>query len=142
MSSEFNAVLVRRILGEIWNAGNLDLVDQLFSPNYVGYIGTTTELHGREQDKENLRVFRTAFPDLNLTIEDLVADGDKVIVRWTGRGTHTGEFRGLPPSGNQINVVGISIFLVVNNMVEREWQAFDSLTLMQQLGVIPAPSAS
>ena len=73
------------------------------------------------------------------TVDDLVAEGDKVVVRWTFRGTHPGEFQGVPPTGKQVTIIGISIFRIVGNKVVEDWTIIDLLGLLQQLGVIPPP---
>ena len=97
--SEENKAIVRRVNDEVFSQGNLDLVDELFSPNYVlhdpGIPGG--ELRGTEDFKQQwVGMFRTTFPDLQLSVEDQVAEGDKVVTRYTGRGTHQGELMGIP----------------------------------------------
>lgn len=142
MSTETNLALVSRIWDEVWNQGNLDAVDEIFSQTYLGHLPTPTGVvRGPEEFKQLVRSYRMAFPDVHLTVEDLIGQGDKVVARWTSRGTHQGEFAGLAPSGRKIDVMGISIFLLVNGMVQEEWEGFDRLLLMQQLGAIPSQGA-
>ncbi len=117
-------------------------MDELFSPNYVlhdpGIPGG--ELRGTESFKQKwVSMFRTAFPDLQLSVEDQVAEGDKVVTRYTGRGTHQGELMGLPPTNNEAVVSGIIVSRVSGGRIEEEWNNFDALGMMQQLGVIPPP---
>jgi steroid delta-isomerase-like uncharacterized protein len=140
--SEENKATLRRVNDEVFSQGNLDLVDDLFAPNYVlhdpGIPGG--ELRGTESFKQQwVSMFRTAFPDLQLSVEDQVAEGDKVVTRYTGRGTHQGELMGIPPTNNEVVVSGIIISRVSGGRIEEEWNSFDALGMMQQLGVIPEP---
>ncbi len=140
--SEENKAILRRVTDEVFNQGDLDLVDELFAPDYVlhdpGLPGG--ELRGTENFKQQwVTMFRTAFPDLQLSVEDQVAEGDRVVTRYTGRGTHQGELMGIPPTGNEVSVGGIIVSRVSGGRVEEEWNSFDALGMMQQLGVIPPP---
>jgi steroid delta-isomerase-like uncharacterized protein len=140
--SEENKAILRRVNDEVFSQGNLDLVDELFAPDYVlhdpGLPGG--ELRGTEHFKQRwVSMFRTAYPDLQLSVEDQIAEGDKVVARYTGRGTHQGELMGIPPTGNEVSVGGIIISRVSGGRVEEEWNSFDALGMMQQLGVIPPP---
>ncbi len=140
--SEENKATLRRVTDEVFSQGNLDEVDELFAPNYVlhdpGIPGG--ELRGTESFKQQwVSMFRTAFPDLQLSVEDQVAEGDKVVTRYTGRGTHQGELMGIPPTDNEVVVSGTIISRVSGGRIEEEWNNFDALGMMQQLGVIPPP---
>jgi steroid delta-isomerase-like uncharacterized protein len=140
--SEENKAVLRRVNDEVFVQRNLDLVDELFAPDYVlhdpGLPGG--ELRGTEDFKQRwVSMFRTAFPDLQLSVEDQVAEGDKVATRYTGRGTHQGELMGIPPTGNDVSVDGVIISRVSGGSIEEEWNNFDALGMMQQLGVIPPP---
>jgi predicted ester cyclase len=84
-------------------------------------------------------MFRSAFPDLRIIIEDQVAEGDKVVTRWRGSGTHQGDLFGIAPTGNRVSLVGITINRIEGGKVAEEWQIFDALGMMQQLGAIPSP---
>ena len=84
-------------------------------------------------------MYRSAFPDMQLTIEDQIAEGDKVVTRWTARGTHQGELMGIPPTGKQATVTGITVGRVANGKFVESWSNFDALGMMQQLGVVPVP---
>ena len=143
MSAEENKATLRRVPDEVFNKGNLDAVDELFTPDYVyhdpGVPGG--ELRGTEAFKEQwVSMFRTAFPDLQLTIEDQVAEGDKVVSRYTAQGTHQGELMGIPPTNNPVQIMGmiISRFSEEGKIAE-EWNLSDTLGMMQQLGAVPAP---
>ena len=140
--SEENKAVIRRVNDEVFGQGKLDLVDELFAANYVlhdpGIPGG--ELRGPENFKSQwVSMFRTAFPDLRLSVEDQVAEGEKVVTRYTGRGTHQGELMGIPPTNNQVEVSGIIISHVSDGKIEEEWNIFDALGMMQQLGVVPPP---
>jgi steroid delta-isomerase-like uncharacterized protein len=140
--SEENKAILRRVTDEVFGQGNLDLVDELFAADYVlhdpGIPGG--ELRGPEDFKQRwVSMFRTAFPDLQLSIEDQVAEGDKVVTRYVGRGTHRGELMGIAPTGMVVSVGGIIISRVSGGRIEEEWNNFDALGMMQQLGVIPPP---
>ena len=143
--SEENKAILRRVTDEVFTQGNLDVVDELFAPSYVlhdpGVPGG--ELRGIESFKQQwVSMFRTAFPDLQLSVEDQVAEGDKVVTRYTGRGTHQGELMGIPPTGNEVVVSGTIMSRVSDGKIEEEWNNFDALGMMQQLGVIPPPGQS
>lgn len=136
MSTEDNKALVRRGFEEIWNRGNLAVIDEFIAPNYVDHEPTTT-LQGPEAHKQFVLMYRSAIPDLHITIEDQIAEGDKVVTRWTARGTHQGPLMGIPPTGKQAVVTGIDRF--ANGKAVEAWNNFDALGMLQQLGVVPAP---
>jgi steroid delta-isomerase-like uncharacterized protein len=140
--SEENKAILRRVTDEVFSQGNLDLVDELFAADYVlhdpGIPGG--ELRGPEDFKQRwVSMFRTAFPDLRLSVEDQVAEGDEVVTRYAGRGTHWGELMGIAPTGMEVSVGGIIISRVSGGRIEEEWNSFDALGMMQQLGVVPGP---
>jgi steroid delta-isomerase-like uncharacterized protein len=137
--SEENRAIFRRYVEEVGNEGNLDLVDEIFS-NYLSHQPDGSVLErGPEDVKRFMDEFRNAFSDFHTTIEDLIAEGDRVATRWTMRGTHEGEFRGIAPTGKQITVTGIGIFRFSDGKVVESWDNFDQLGMMQQLGVVPSP---
>ena len=135
--SEQNKAQVRRIVEDIYNRGDLAAVDELAASDLVIHR-TSQEIHGREGAKAYVMALRGGFPDLRLTIEDQVAEGDKVVSRWTARGTHRGEFQGLPATGQTIEVAGTSIDRFANGKVVECWDYVDELGLMQQLGAVAA----
>jgi steroid delta-isomerase-like uncharacterized protein len=137
--SEENKAIFRRYVEEVGNAGNLDLADEIFS-DYVSHQPDGSVLErGPEDVKRFMGEFRSAFPDFHVTIEDQIAEGDRVATRWTMRGTHEGEFRGIGPTGKQITVTGIGIFRFSDGKVVESWDNFDQLGMMQQLGVVSSP---
>lgn len=142
MSIETTKAIARRFFEEIWNRGNLAAADELLAPHVVLHIPGQPEadIMGLAAYKERVITYlRTAFPDLQSTIEEMVAEEDKVAVRWTWRATHRGEFWGIAPTGKQIAYEGISILrLADGKIVDDRFQA-DMLGLMQQFGAIPGP---
>jgi steroid delta-isomerase-like uncharacterized protein len=139
--SEQNKILERRLIEEVWNRGNFAVVAELVASDYIGHSSTPAdETHGREGYKQFHATLRKAFPDIHFTIEDQIVEGDKVVTRWTARGTHQGEFQGIPPTGKHGAITGISIDRIANDKVVECWTSTDDLGLLQQLGVVPAPS--
>ena len=139
MSTEENKALVRRVYEEAINRGNMAVVDELNSPNYVAHDpGFPQPVRGPEGLKQYFMVFRSAFPDVHITIEDMIAEGDTIAVRQTSRGTHQGDLMGMPPTGKQVTVTGIAIHKIANGKFVESWINADNLGLLQQLGVIPA----
>ena len=130
--------VVSRIWNEIWNQAALQVSDEVFAKDYLGHLPIMT-VHGPEEFKNLVKVYLSAFPDVHLTVEDAFATGDRVTVRWTSRGTHLGPMMGIPPSQNKIEVMGISIFRMAGGQVAEEWEGFDTLGMMQQIGALPPP---
>jgi predicted ester cyclase len=132
--SEANKALVRRS----WEAAdNLDVLDEVYIPDAVWHL-PDQDIQGVEAFKQYLSVYKTAFPDVNVTLEDEIAEGDKVVNRVTIRGTHQGEIEGFgPPTGRQMEQKGITISRVEGGKIVEEWQAFDNLSVRQQLGLVP-----
>ena len=137
MSTEDNKGLVRRFYEDIFNQRNLALVDELCTTNHVFHNPPTT-LHGREEFKQLVSLYLTAFPDARFIVEDEIAEGDRVASRYTFRGTHKGDLMGIAPTGKQVTVTGIIINRIANGKSEEGWLNFDALGMLQQLGVIPA----
>ena len=137
MSAEDNKAIVRRFYEEVFNQRNLAVVDELCITNHLFHNPPTT-LQGREEFKQLLSVYITAFPDARFTVEDLIAEGDRVASRYTFRGTHQGDLMGIPPTGKQVTVTGIIVNRIVNGKSEEGWLNFDALGMLQQLGVAPA----
>jgi steroid delta-isomerase-like uncharacterized protein len=141
--SEQHKRLVRRLIDEVWSRGNFHVADELVAPDYVGHSSPMdSETHGPEGYKQFFSMLRSAFPDLDVTIEDQIAEGDRVATRWTARATHRGEFAGVPPSGKQGIVRGVSIYRLAGGTVAECWTNEDDLGLMMQIGGIPARAAA
>ena len=138
MSSETNKFLIRRIFEEGMNGGRPEVYDETIAADYVNY-DFPAPAPGLEGFKIVDAMFKAAFPDMRVTIEDEVAEGDKVATRGYFSGTHKGEFMGIPPTGKTIKVSYIDIWRVANGRGKDNWVQMDMLGLMQQLGVIPTP---
>lgn len=136
--SEENKALVRRVIEEAWNKGNLAVIDELLSPDYAVEVASPGS-PGREGYRQAVTMFRAAFPDLRFSIADMVAEGDKVVVRATIRGTHKGEYLGIGPTGKQVTLTAISIRRLQGGKIVEEWVEADMMGLMQQMGVVPPP---
>lgn len=137
MSTAEHKEIVSRLVEEGFGQGNLDVVDELLAPDSVGHA-YPDELHGPEEVKGFVSTFRSAFPDLQFEIRDLIAEGDKVVARWVARGTHDGEFQGIPPTGEEVELTGITIERIEDGRVVEGWTNRDALGMLQQLGVVPA----
>jgi predicted ester cyclase len=143
MSTEDNKAIVRRMFEELFNRQNLAVVDELASSDFVHRGPGTRVLRGAEFFNQiKSRILFLAFPNLQFTIEDLIAEGDMVVTRWNIRGTHRGEFMGLPPTSNQVTWSGINITRVVEGKLVEDWVEQDTLGLMQQLAGTVQPGQS
>jgi steroid delta-isomerase-like uncharacterized protein len=133
----------RRLFAEFFSQGKLEVADETFAPDHVYYNPDTPEgIRGPEGMKQFVvGTFRGAFPDLQGTVEDQIAEGDKVVIRWTARGTHQGELQGIPPTGKGVKVAGMVISRSAEGKLAESWEVFDTLGMMRQLGlvVIPGP---
>ena len=138
MSVEDNKALARRFYNEVINGGNLDLIDELVSEDFVEheqFPGLPTT--GPEAPKAALGMFKAAFPDLQMTADDIIAEGDKVVVRITMSGTHRGEFMGMPPTNKGFKVQAIDIIEVHDGKATAHWGQTDQAAIMEQLGLAP-----
>jgi steroid delta-isomerase-like uncharacterized protein len=133
MSEEYKA-LARRS----WEApNNLDIIDEVYAPDLVWH-DPDREIQGAEEAKQFIATYKSVFPDLRVTVEDEIAEGDKVVTRWTLRGTHQGEIEEFgPPTGRQVEMKGISISRIQGGKIVEEWNSYDNLGVMQQLGLVP-----
>ena len=134
---EENKAIARRGVEEVWNQGKLDVIDEIFATDYVGHYVGSPDIHGPEGEKQFVTMYRTAFPDFHVTVHDMIAEGDKVIGRWTATGTHKGDLMGIPPTGVQETHTGITIERIADGKVVEVWINWDALGMLQQLGVIP-----
>jgi steroid delta-isomerase-like uncharacterized protein len=140
MSTEQNKALVRQLVEKVINQGNIKLVDELLRPDFVEHEELPPGIPpGREAPKVLFTVLRSAFPDLKATIEHLIAEGDEVVFHMTWTGTHQGEFMGIPPTGKSISINVIDILGIAEGKFVEHWGVMDSMAMMQQLGVVPAP---
>lgn len=136
---EKNAAAMKRFYDDVVNKGNLKLIDELVTADFIEHEEMPGMKPGREGVKEFFTMFRAAFPDLQFQVNDMVAKGDKVWVYITIRGTHKGQFMDMAPTGKTIEVKGFDIIRFVNGKAVEHWGLTDSMTMMMQLGAMPAP---
>lgn len=134
--SEQNKQIVRRVLEEIWQNGNVALIDALYAPDFFNHTLAPDQVQSLEMEKQMVQRFRSAFPDFRMIIDDLLADGDKVALRGGWRGTHEGEFMGMAPTHQRVIVTEMAIFRLAGGQLAELWANTDQLGLLRQLGVI------
>jgi steroid delta-isomerase-like uncharacterized protein len=139
MSTEENKAVVRRFFEELLSTDNLALADKILSPDFRFYFAGSPDPMDLERYKDFLAARRAAFPDRRFAVEDMIAEGDKVSARFTMRGTHNGELRGIAPSGREVTMSGIDIIRLKEGKMVEDRVEVDQLGMMQQLGVIPSP---
>ncbi len=139
-STEDNKVVVTRFVEEFKNNANHDIVDELFSVDFVHHLTDPRLPPGRAGMKLLGQSIVAGFPDVHVTIEDLLADGDKVIERTTARATHTGEFNGISATGNKVQWTEVHIYSLENKKIVELWSEIDLLGLLVQLGAVPGPA--
>ncbi len=139
MSVEENKAVELRFFEEVVNKGNLAVIDELVAANFVDRAALPGAAPDREGYKQFFAAVHSAFPDFPSTLEDMIAEGDKVVQRFTVRGTHKGEWMGIAPTGKQIEVGGIAIHRLAGGKIVEDWVSMDMLSMMQQLGVAPPP---
>ena len=137
MSTEQNKAILRRFFEELFNRGDLSVADEIVAVDYLAHDPAPGETPGLQGLKEFVTSTRTAFPDVTFTIDDEIAEGDKVATRWTFRGTHQDEFAGIPASGNHVTFSALNIHRIVNGKLQEAWLKADTLDYLQQLGAIP-----
>ena len=135
--SEENKALTRRFYEEIFNKGNLDAIDQLCSPDFVIHTPPPGMDPSSEGLKQMLDIFRQAFSDMNVTVDEMVAEGDTVVSRTSMRGTHTGDMMGIAPTGKQFSIRGMDLIHIVDGKATEVWHFEEELAFWQQLGVAP-----
>jgi steroid delta-isomerase-like uncharacterized protein len=142
MSTEDNKALIHKWVDEVLNTRDVSdqsLAYELVASDFVGHFPGQPPIEGLEAFRQFGSLYFSAFPDLQITPEDLIAEGDKVTMRYGWRGTHQGELMGIPATGKQVKTSGISILRIANGKIAEQWDNFDNLSMLQQLGVIPAP---
>jgi steroid delta-isomerase-like uncharacterized protein len=136
-----NKEISKRIIEEVFSQGRYEVADEVVDPAAVGNDPALPEpVRGAEGLKEAARGYRGAFPDLELSIEQMVAEGDCVVTRWTGRGTHRGELFGIAPTGKEAVVTGMTLDRFENGRLVESWVNWDTLGLLQQIGAVPSPT--
>jgi steroid delta-isomerase-like uncharacterized protein len=138
--SEQNKALARRAIEEVWNQGKLTVIDELTAPNATFHDPNVPggKFTGPEGAKQFVQIYRTAFPDVHITINDQIAEGDKVVTRWTGTGTQKGEFMGIKPTNKYSTVTGVLFDRYQNGKLVESWANYDMFGMLQQLGVVPS----
>jgi steroid delta-isomerase-like uncharacterized protein len=137
---EENKILVRLLLEDDISKGDVAVAERIIAPDFYDHTNPPGMQHGLEGHKAIVALFRAAFPDQWWQIEDLIAEGDRVVARTTMRGTHLGDFFGIPPTGRQVTVSGMHILRIAGGRIAEHWGTNDDLGLMRQLGAIPEPS--
>ena len=141
MTTQQNKDLVRRYVENVLNQGDLAEADELVAPDAVMYhAGAPGPIRGLDAIKLFVSAFRASFPDLRSPLEDMVAEGDRVMVRFTWSGTQHGDFQGIPPTGRKFTVTGSGLYRIQDGKIAEVWAEFDTLALLTQLGVMPAAS--
>lgn len=138
MSVEHNTEVTRRFSAEVWGEGNLALADELLAADLVEHTPFPAPVPGLEGHKQVLAMFRQAFPDLIVTVDDVFGEDDWTFLRWHGDGTHTGNLMGIPATGKKVHVTGMDILKLENGKIKERWAEIGAFSLMQQLGVIPS----
>ena len=139
---EDNKAVIRRLIEEVYNQGNLDVVDELVAADIFNHPAVREHQHGIAGFKHVMEWVREFSSDVHYDIEDIIAEGDKVAVRMTQSGTHTGTVRGIPPTGKSFSVDYVHWFRLADGKVAEMWAVRDDLTRLQQLGLMPAPGES
>jgi steroid delta-isomerase-like uncharacterized protein len=141
MSTKDNKALIRRFFEEVYTQKNLAAIEELIAPNHIDHSASAAgSLDGPEGSRHLIGMMLTAFPDLHVTIEDMIAEGDKVVVRMTMHGTQQGALGSIPPTRKQVALSTIDIVRIAGGQIAEEWGIDDRLGLLQQLGLVPAMS--
>jgi steroid delta-isomerase-like uncharacterized protein len=135
-STEQNKAVVSRFVEEVWENGNVDAIDALFTEDSILH-DPTEDVRGPEAFKTYNERYLAAFPDLQYEIQDMIAEDDKVVFRARMRGTHEGEFMGFEATGERFDAEGIIIARIEDGMIAERWASYDALGMMRQLGIVP-----
>lgn len=140
--SEANKSIVQRFIDEVWNAGNVDSIDEFIAEDHVDHDPAQAgSSGGRAGAREFIVTYRTAFPDAHIAIDELIAEGDLVVSRWHATGTHQGDLMGIPGSGKAISITGIGIDRIADGKIAESWGNWDTLGLLGQIGAVPVAGA-
>jgi steroid delta-isomerase-like uncharacterized protein len=138
---EEQRAVIWRFIAAIWHQGQFEAIDEVIAPAYVHHTSHTAgdgahEVHGPDGVRGVVSAWRSAFPDLHFTLEDLVVEGDKVVTRWTCCGTHLGVFRGIAPTGKRVTFTGMTLYRIAQGKIVEQWTVEDGVSLYQQLGIL------
>jgi steroid delta-isomerase-like uncharacterized protein len=142
MSAEDNKAVVRRLIEEVYNEGNMNVVDELVAPDIFDHAAVPEHQHGIDGFKHVMQWVCTFSSDVHYDIDDIIAEGDKVAVRMTQSGTHTGSVKGNPATGKRFSVDYVHWFRLADGKVAEMWAVRDDLSRLEQLGLIPGPGES
>ncbi|MGH9560490.1 MAG: ester cyclase [Terracidiphilus sp.] len=135
MTTTDNKRLADRVWEEIWHQGSLERIDELFAEDFVRH-DPGRKIHGPEENRQFIQGFRATFPDLHFAVEDQIAEGDKVCVRYRCQGTNSGAFQGKPATNKLVSYSGILIYRIANGKIAEQWTEFDLMGLLKQLGIL------
>jgi steroid delta-isomerase-like uncharacterized protein len=139
MSTEEHKALARRVFDDVLNGRNLDLLDELAASDYIEHNPLPGQRTGIDGIRDRYTIVLNAF-DPHFTVEDVIAEGDKVVLRWTNSGTHVGAFLGIPPTGRSFRIPGIEIWRMESGKLAEHWDVVDVFGQLQQLGLLPQPN--
>jgi predicted ester cyclase len=139
VSLEQNKAIDRRFFEEVVNKGNLDIIDELFATNFVDHSAVPGIAADREGTKQYFAMAHGAFPNFHSTLDDMFAEGNKVVQRFTARGTHKGEWMGIAPTDKEFTIMGMAIHCITGGKIVENRVSMDMLSVMQQLGIVPPP---
>ena len=142
MSIETNKAIIRRMVEQVMNDGRTDLVEEFFTEDLASSIVGWPPSTGHEGLKQYVAMIHHAYPDFQLTVDEALAEGHKVAIRWTMHGTHDGEMMGVPATGKQVSQTGTTFYRLANGRIAETWFLADNLGLMQQLGAFPTPETN
>lgn len=137
--SDQNKAVIRRLSDELWNKKNLGVLDEVFAASFTDHNPMPGVPGNKEGFKSVVLGLQAAFPDGRSSVDDVIAEGDKVVWRWTFTGTHRGPLMGIPATGKGVAMTGITIDRIARGQIVERWSQIDSLGMMQQLGAIPPP---
>jgi steroid delta-isomerase-like uncharacterized protein len=141
--SEENKAVVQRFIDEVWNNRNYDLIESIFAEDHVNHDPADPNPAGGPQGaRDFVETLHAAFPDARIEIDDMIAEGDRVVIRWHSSGTHQGELMGIPASGRSATTTGIGIDRLVDGVIVESWTNWDTLGLLAQIGALPSPAGS
>jgi steroid delta-isomerase-like uncharacterized protein len=133
--------IARRIVDEVWSEGRLETIDELIAERFHGWTPTNGEVKGREAFREQVKMYRSAFPNMTMVVDLITSDGEWVTTKWTASGTNAGELMGMPATGKDVTVTGIEVDRVVGGQIVEGYGVFDALGMLQQMGAVPAGAA-
>ena len=131
-----NDIVARRFGEEVWGEGDLQAADDVLAEDFIEHNPVPGQAPGREGHKQVLQLWRTAFRDLTLTVDDVFAVGDRAALRWTARGTHAADLMGMPATGREVTLTGIDILRIVDGKIVERWGEFNGIEMLQQLGAL------